>query len=52
MLKEFGPATICVDSTHGTNVYDFKLITILVIDEFGEGIPVAWMISKGKMPQL
>jgi len=46
MLKEFGPKAICMDSTHGTNVYDFKLVTILVLDEFGEGIPVGWMISN------
>ena len=46
MLREFGSETVCVDSTHGTNVYDFKLITIIVLDELGEGIPVAWMISN------
>ena len=45
MLREFGSETVCVDSTHGTNVYDFKLITIL-LDELGEGVPVAWMISN------
>ena len=33
-------------STHGTNMYDFKLITVLVLDELGEGVPVAWMISN------
>ena len=46
MLKEFGNNTVCIDSTHGTNQYDFKLITLLVIDEFNEGIPVAWAISN------
>ena len=46
MLREFGQEAVCVDSTHGTNVYDFKLITVLVLDELGEGIPVAWMISN------
>ena len=45
MLKEFGKI-ICIDSTHGTNGYDFNLITILVIDEFGEGFPVGWCISN------
>ena len=29
-----------------TNMYDFNLITLLVVDEFGEGIPVAWAISN------
>ena len=27
-------------------MYDFKLITILVLDDFREGIPVAWAISN------
>ena len=37
---------ICIDSTHGTNGYDFTLITIVVIDDFGEGFPVALCISN------
>ena len=41
MLKEFGNNVICIDSTFKTTGYDFTLITILVIDEFGEGHPVA-----------
>ena len=35
-----------MDATHGTNVYDFQLITVLVIDDYDEGIPVAWLISN------
>lgn len=46
MLKKFGSAIICVDTTHGTNQYDFLLTTLLVVDEFGEGIPCAWMLSN------
>ena len=30
---------VCIDATHGTNGYDFKLISMLVVDEFGEGFP-------------
>ena len=37
---------ICMDATHGTNMYDFKLITLQVRDEFGEDIPVAWVITN------
>ena len=37
---------ICIDGTHGTNGYDFTLITIIVVDEYGEGFPVAWCISN------
>ncbi len=27
-------------------MYDFNLLTIAIIDEYGEGIPVGWMISN------
>ena len=47
MLKTFAPnRVVCVDATHGTNGYDFLLISVLVIDEFGEGFPVAWCLSN------
>ena len=46
MLLKFGDKCVCIDSTHGTNMYDFNLITVLVIDGFGEGIPVAWAIAN------
>ena len=29
-----------------TNGYDFPLTTVVVVDEFGEGFPVAWCISN------
>jgi hypothetical protein len=34
---------ICID---GTNVYDFLLITVMVIDDLGEGVPVDWAITE------
>lgn len=37
---------VCMDSTHGTNGYGFYLISILVVDEFGEGVPVAWCVCN------
>ena len=46
MLTKFAGNGICCDSTHGTNAYDFPLTTIHVVDEFGEGIPVAWCLSS------
>ena len=47
MMKKSGHnGIICIDSTHGTNIYDFLLITVLVVDEFGEGFPVGWCISN------
>jgi hypothetical protein len=46
MMKQFAPALVCLDATHGTNHYDFKLITVIVLDDHGEGIPCAWCISN------
>ena len=46
ILQKFGSNIVCIDSTHGTNAYDFKLTTIIVVDEYGEGVPVGWMISN------
>lgn len=46
MLIKFGSNVICIDSTHGTNAYDFYLTTLLVLDEYEEGIQVGWMISN------
>ena len=47
MMKQFtNNRVLCVDGTHGTNSYDFTLISVLVVDEFGEGFPVAWCISN------
>ena len=46
MLKEFGSNCVCIDSTHSTNHYDFPLITLMVTVEFGEGVPVAYMVSN------
>ena len=37
---------VCVDATQGTNAYEFKQITLLVVDEHGEGFPVAWCIAN------
>lgn len=33
-------------ATHGITQYDFLLISIVVIDDNGEGLPVAWAISN------
>ena len=47
LLKRFGDQKIvCIDSTHGTNSNSFTLVTVLVVDEFGEGYPVAWCLSN------
>ena len=46
MLLNFGSNIICMDDTHGTNSYDFSLITFLVVDEYGEGFPAAWCLCN------
>ena len=45
-MKKHGRKIICMDATHGTNQYDFLLVSILVVDDYGEGLPVAWLISN------
>ena len=46
MMMKHASKIVCIDSTHGTNQYDFLVTTVLVLDEYEEGIPVAWMISN------
>ena len=46
MFEQFGNNIVCTDATHGINYYDFNLIIILVIYEYTEGIPVAWLLSN------
>lgn len=46
MLKRFGKDIIAIDSTHGTNAYDFQLTTIMVIDDNRSGFPAAYCISS------
>lgn len=36
------PGAIFADATHKTNQYDLKLITIMTINSFGNGMPVAF----------
>ena len=41
LAEKFAHNGVCCDATHGTTAYDFKLTSLLVIDEFGEGVPIA-----------
>ena len=45
MAERFAQNGVCVDSTHGTTGYDFYLTTLLVIDEFGAGFPIAFCLA-------
>ena len=42
---KFGEKIVCMDSTHGTTMYDFLLITVMVLDEDNEGVPITWALS-------
>ena len=37
---------MCLDSTHRTNSYNYNLFTLVAQNEFGQGIPVAFLISS------
>ena len=37
-FEQYASKIVCVDATHGTNAYGFKLITVMVADEFGQGM--------------
>ena len=37
LYNRFANSILCVDSTHGTNAYRFKLMTCIVANEFGQG---------------
>ena len=46
MYNKFAERVLCIDATHNTNMYSFQLITLMVIDEFRKGYPVAFCISS------
>lgn len=37
LYMKYASSILCVDSTYGTNAYQFKVITCIVPDEFGAG---------------
>ncbi|XP_065202635.1 uncharacterized protein LOC135832989 [Planococcus citri] len=52
MLQKFGSQMVTINGTHGTNKYKFQLYTLLVLDEWNEGIPVAFCISNREDEQI
>ncbi|XP_050307882.1 uncharacterized protein LOC126744491 [Anthonomus grandis grandis] len=46
ILKKYGNDCICIDETHGLNMYQFNLTTILILDNMREGFPCAFLISN------
>ena len=45
MLK-FGSNIVCLDATHGITMYDFLLMTVVIVDQYGEGVPITWAVSN------
>ena len=37
LYEQYATTIVCIDSTHNTNSHRFKLITVLVPDDYGEG---------------
>lgn len=49
MLQKFRQEkVIYLDRTHGLNAYDFELVTLMVIDDFGSGFPCCFMFNNLK----
>ncbi|KAF8784272.1 PiggyBac transposable element-derived protein like [Argiope bruennichi] len=46
MLVKHSDKILCIDATHGTNFYDFYLLSLHVQDEYGQGYPVAHFITN------
>ncbi|KAL5235762.1 hypothetical protein ACI65C_003172 [Semiaphis heraclei] len=49
LLQKFGQGkVVCLDGTHGLNGYDFELVTLMVIDDFGSEFPCCFMYTNLK----
>lgn len=46
MAQKLAAKGVAIDATHGTTGYGFMLTTIMVLDEWGQGFPIAWCISN------
>lgn len=46
MLKKYGDDCVCLDSTHGTNAYNFEMTTLLVLDDMRQGFPCSFFFSS------
>lgn len=46
LFRRLGTNRVCVDGLHGTTGFDFQLVMVLCVDEFGAGFPVAYCITN------
>ena len=37
LYQQHAHKVLCIDATHGTNAYQFKLITVMVANDYGQG---------------
>ncbi|KAK6054170.1 hypothetical protein COOONC_08326 [Cooperia oncophora] len=45
MLKKYGTSGVSLDDTHNPCRYNLKLLTMMIVDSVGRGVPVAYMLS-------
>lgn len=45
MLEAFGQKLVFMDAVFGLTIYGYPMLTLLVQDDFGNGVPVAFCIS-------
>jgi MULE transposase domain len=51
MLNAFGAGEdrmVLMDATGGTNKYGYQLYVLLVVDDYREGVPVAFMVTSSQ----
>lgn len=46
MACKLASQKVCIDGTHGLNAYDFQLHSIVTVDEYHNGVPIAYMFSN------
>ena len=52
LYQKYASTILCIDSTHGTNQYRFKLISVVVPDEYGKGkylynqAEISWILLR------
>ena len=46
MFCKYAHNVVCMDATYKTNDYEFNLITLMVLDDYQEGIPTLWALSN------
>ncbi|KAK6057936.1 zinc finger, C2H2 type [Cooperia oncophora] len=46
ILRRFSAKGISIDDTHCTTRYDLKLATLMTVDDYGRGVPSAFLLSS------